>query len=186
MEGGRSEVKGAWFVTLRGYVLERHGEEVLRALAEALGPEPRRILEGPLASDWYPEEVLQEMLAVAHRLVTDGDDERFVRFIEGCTEQGVTRFFSVLIQLSSPGFILSKVPFMWERVRRGPGRVEVARVDDGSRVYYRRFPFFDDVRYRLLTVGSLRAVVRRCTGTEPEVAIHHWAPDECVVDVKHD
>lgn len=184
-DGGEHEVKGAWFVTARSYVLEHHGEETLRAIAERLEEEHRHVVEDPVASEWYPEELLQETLAAANQVVAEGDGNRFLEFIEGCTEQGVSRFFSVLIQLSSPGYVMSKVPFMWERIRRGPGFVEVEEREDGSRLHYQRFPYFDDFLYRMLTVGSLHAVVRRCTGTEPDVQILEWSSDSLLVHVHH-
>lgn len=183
---GPSEVKGAWFVTARSYVLERHGDVALREIAEAVAEERRRAVLEPIASVWYPEEWLQETLAAAHRVVAGEDEHEYVRFIEGCTEQGVSRFFSVLIEISTPAFILSKVPFMWDRIRRGPGEVTVSRNDVGSRIHYQKFPYFEDPLYRLLTVGSLRAVVRRCTGAEPDVRVVSHTNDACLVDVHHD
>lgn len=182
---GRSEVKGAWFVTARSYVLERHGDAVLREIAESVGKEQQPAVLEPIASEWYPEEWLQQTLAAAHRIVAGGDEQEYVRFIEGCTEQGVSRFFSVLIEISTPSFILSKVPFMWDRIRRGPGQVTVSQEPTGSRIHYEKFPYFADPLYRLLTVGSLRAVVRRCTGAEPDVRIVDFSDDACTVDVHH-
>ena len=183
---GQSEVRGAWFVTARSYVEARWGTETLAQIAEGVTEDRRRAVTDPIASEWYPEEWLQDTLAAAHRIVAKGDRDAFIEFIEGCTEQGVSRFFSVLIELSKPAFILSKVPFMWDRVRRGPGRVVVSARDRGTRLHYSRFPYFGDPLYRMLTVGSLRAVVRRCTGEEPDVRIVDFSDDECVVDVLHD
>lgn len=180
------EVKGVWFVTARSFVLEHHGEETLRGIRDWIDPAYRHVVEEPIASEWYVEAALQQTLAAANQVVAAGDKDRFVEFIEGCTEQGVSRFFSVLIQLSTPAFIMGKVPFMWERIRRGPGFVEVEATDDGSFIHYQRFPYFDDFLYRMLTVGSLRAVTRRCTGTEPDVRVLEWGPDELQVLVRHD
>lgn len=185
-ERGQHEVKGVWFVTARSYVLEHHGEEVLEGIRDWVDPSFRHVVEEPIASEWYPEGMLQQTIAGANQVVAQGDRDRFLRFIEGCTEQGVSRFFSVLIQLSTPAYIMSKVPFMWERIRRGPGFVEVEGRDDGSLLHYQRFPYFGDFLYRMLTVGSLHAVVRRCTGTEPDVRILEWQDDELIVHVVHD
>lgn len=185
-DGNEHQVKGVWFVTARKFVLEHHGADALQALADAVDPSIRGVIEEPIASEWYAEEALQQTLAAANQVLAGGDRGRFLRFIEGCTEQGVTRFFSVLIQLSTPAYIMSKVPFMWERIRRGPGFVQVEERDDGSLLHYQRFPYFDDPLYRWLTVGSLRAVVRRCTDTEPDVEILHWQSDELEVLVRHD
>lgn len=182
----RSEVEGVWFVVARSHVLERHGAAALEAIAERLDPVDRFAVQDPIASEWYPEETLQRALAAAWEVLAERDGERFLRFVEDCTERGVTRFFSVLIQLSTTAFILSKVPFLWERVRRGSARVQVVPIDGGSEIRHSGFPYFGDELYRLLTVGSLRAVVRRCTGEEPQVEITSFGRDHCTVAVLHD
>ena len=89
--------------------------------------------------------------------------------MEGCTEIGVSRFFRVLLRLSTPGFVLRQVPTMWRHIRRGRGEVRVREEDGAFVLEYSDFPWFADPLYEHLTVGSVRALVRIATGKAPTI-----------------
>ena len=163
-----SEVKGAWFVSARTY-LAAEPDALERVLAEVPALH-REALAEPSASRWYPEAALQETLG-AFRRTRCRDVAGFVDMIDACTVIGTSRFFRALLSLSTPAFVLRRVPAMWKQIRRGQGAVTVTTEEGEARLAYRDFPYFDDENYRLLTVGSLRAVVRISTGAAPIVQI---------------
>ncbi len=163
-----SEVKGAWFVSAHAFLAAEPGA-LERVLAEV--PESHRnALADPSAGRWYPEVTLQETLG-AFRRVHARTANDFVAAIDACTVIGTSRFFRALLSLTTPGFVLRRVPTMWRQVRRGPGGVTVMTDAAEALLTYENFPYFDDENYRLLTVGSLRALVRICTGAAPTVTI---------------
>jgi hypothetical protein len=169
-----SEVKGIWFVAAREYALEVHGERTFNQLLQQTPLKFREVYGAPITSAWYPEEALQEALSILHELVAQGNDARFERIVEGCTEKGIHRLFQMLLRVSSPGFALRMVPTMWRQLRRGAGHVEVEQHHGFALVRYSEFPWFSDRLYRILTTGSLRAVVRSCAsaGSHIEVLDH--------------
>jgi hypothetical protein len=169
--GDSSEIKGVWLVTARSYVLTRHGAGALQRIAEAVEPALREAVIEPLPSAWYPEELLQQALAGMRREIAEDSDDGLLAVMEGCTELGVSRFFRALLRLSSAEFVLAQVPTMWRQIRRGPGKVEVERTEHGRILHYSRFPYFDDPNYRLLTLGSLTAVLRLCTRVPPRIRL---------------
>ena len=166
-----SEVKGIWFVASRDYALEVHGRHTFEELLHKVPLKFRDIYGAPIPSAWYPEEALQEALSILHELVAQGNDARFERIVEGCTEKAIHRVFQMLMTVSSPGLVLRMVPTMWRQLRRGAGHVDVEQHDGHTLVRYSEFPWFNDRLYRILTIGSLRAVVRQCTSSAPRIDV---------------
>ena len=180
------QVKGVWFTTARRYVLERHGDDTLARVAEEMPEAMRAALTAPLASLWYSEEALQQGMQAIHRVVADGDSDRFVAIMQACTELGVSHFFRALIRLGTPAMVLRKVPAMWSLIRRGPAaRIAVDADAVRAVVSYADFPYFDDPNYRSLTVGSLRAVTWICARRVPRVEIVSHARDALSVIVSY-
>jgi hypothetical protein len=163
-----SEVKGLWFVIGKRYVLETYGVRVLEECRTLLGERHGAALADPLPSQWYPEETLQQMLAVLDLVIARGDPNAFVKIIESCSLLAVNHFFRTLLRLVPPATMLRKIPTMWTLIRRGAGRVVVEAGDAHAVIRYSEFPYFDDVHYRLLTVGAIRSLLTLCTGKSAE------------------
>ncbi|MGZ3420851.1 MAG: hypothetical protein ACXWUG_11715 [Polyangiales bacterium] len=175
-----SEVKGAWFVAARAWLDERGA---LGAIARELDEDARRALLEPLPGHWYPESSLQNSLAAMRTYVAPSREE-YVDALDACTVIGISRFFRALLRVASPGFVVRQVPTMWKQIRRGAGHVAVDSANGRARVSYTAFPYFADENYRLLTEGSLRAVVRTCTGKNPRVLISRATDDALDVDIR--
>lgn len=181
----RNEVKGVWFVTARDYVAERHGQARLDAMVQRMGPQMGPTLADPAVSAWYPEGHLQAMLRALDAELAAGDPDRFVDEIVGCSEQGMGRFFRSLARLASPGFVLRQSPTTWKMLRRGPGTMQAQRVDGGTLIRYREFPYFHDPLYRLMAVGTVQSLVEVSTGARVAVEVAHWAASELDLAVSH-
>jgi hypothetical protein len=166
-----SEVKGIWFLATRDYALEAHGTRTFDHLLDAVPPAQRDVLAAPIASAWYPEAALQEVLSALHEVVAQGNDARFERIVEACAQKGVHRFLQMLLRITSPGLMLRMVPTMWRQIRRGAGHVEVEQHDGHAIVRYSEFPWFRDRLYRILTTGSLRAVVGRSAQASARIEV---------------
>jgi hypothetical protein len=163
----QSEVKGLWFVVARRYLIDKHHPELPYRMAELVAPELRQAILDPMRSAWYPEACLQEFMRAFDELVTRGDKKRLIATFEECTLNGVHRFFQALLRLTSPDFLLKKTPVLWNYVRRNQGSVSVEADENRAVVKYVDFPYFDDVRYRLLALGTLRPLATLCGGTNP-------------------
>ncbi len=172
-----SEVKGVWFVTARSYVLAHGGAPALEALLGYMDREHHEAITEPLASAWYPERALGQALAGMRQTLAGGDASEFREIMEECTRIGVNRFFRVLIRVSAPAFVLRQVPTMWRMIRRGDGDVVVEPTAGGTLIHYSGFPCFDDANYRLMTKGSLAALVRLCTQKPPLVDVVDYGRD---------
>lgn len=179
-----NEVKGVWFVTARRFVLERHGPKSWEQIVERVPEEYRDALWDPLASEWFPESVLQGALRGMDEVLAESNEAEFASVVEECTRLAIHSFFRVLLRLSTPGFVLRQVPTMWKHIRRGPGRVRIESRDEDVVVRYSDFPYFDDRRYRVLTTASLRSLVRLTTKRQPEIDIVEAARDRLSVSVR--
>lgn len=168
---GHSEIKGVWLVTAKSWVLGQRTVAELNAVARHVDPAMRSALTDPLPSEWYPEETLQQVLRGMRSVLAEDSDSRFLELMRQCTRIGVNRFFRALLRLGSAQFVLRQVPTMWRQIRRGTGRVEVETESNRIQLRYRDFPYFDDPNYRLLTLGSLGAVVELCTSSQPSVSL---------------
>jgi hypothetical protein len=180
-----SEVKGLWFTVGRRYILERYGAETLDAIVSRLGDRHGPVFADPLPSEWYPEETLQQTLAVLDVVVANGDATAFVDILEECSLLAVHHFFRALLRLVPPQTMLRKVPTMWTLIRRGVGRVSVDADETHAVVTYSEFPYFDDVHYRLLTLAAIRSLMTLCGTKHARVAIAGHTHDSLTVEVAY-
>lgn len=181
----QSEVKGLWFVVASRHITDRYGPELPYRIAELVAPELRPAILTPMRSAWYPEECLQESLRAFDQLVTRGDRKRLIATFEECTLNGVHRFFQALLRLTSPDFLLRKTPVLWNYVRRNQGNLTVETNEHRAIIRYTDFPYFDDVRYRLLALGTLRPLATLCGGTNPRAEEIGYGKDWLTVEVTY-
>jgi len=179
----RCEVKGVWFVSLREWLEANVAREVTQKINARLSPANREAMTDTLPSAWYAEEALAEALRATDAEVTHGDREALLDLIDACTQVGLSRFFKVLLRLATPRFVLLQVPTMWRQIRRGTGRVSAVPVADGIELRYTAFPYFSEPLYELLTIGSVRALMRTCTESTPELRIVHRSRDALTLRV---
>lgn len=183
-QGQDSEVKGIWFVSMRAW-LDQHASDAQRKeLVASLSPPYRASFAEPLVSEWYPEAMLEEALHATYEVVAVRDRARFLSIMEECTEIGVNRFFRLLLRMSSLSFVTKLVPTMWKQIRRCRGGVTVEIEGDRARLAYGDFPRFGDPLYELMTVGSLRALLRISTGREPVVEVDARNAEGLVVSIR--
>ena len=179
-----SEVKGLWFVVAQRFLIERHPPGLPQKMAALVDEPHREAILAPLRSAWYPEATLQQFMAAYDELVTHGDQRKLVLAFEECTLQGAHRFFQALLRLTSPDFLLKRTPVLWSYVRRNQGYVTVDADADHAVVHYHDFPYFDDARYRLLALGTLRSLATLCGGTNPRAEVLSYGRNWLDVDVK--
>jgi hypothetical protein len=180
-----SEVKGLWFTVGRKYILESYGQETLELCVARLGERHGAVLAEPLSSAWYPEETLQQTLGVLHVVVAQEDTELYVRIMEECSLIAVHTFFRALLRLVPPPTMLRKIPKMWTLIRRGAGQVTVDADETHAVVRYSEFPYFDDVNYRLLTLGAVRSLMTLCGARQARVELAAHTHDSLAVDVAY-
>jgi hypothetical protein len=180
---GEPRAKGVWFVTARRQLLDTHGEDGLRRVATCMGEDHAYALLEPLASAWYPETSFQRAMAAVADEVCGSDPERFVDFIEACTVQGINRFLRIILSMTSPAYVLTKMPVFWARHRQHNGRLDVEIAGRRARLSYVGFPFFADRNYRLCVRGMLRKTLQVSSGVRPEVTVRDYATDRLLVEV---
>lgn len=178
-----AEVKGAWFVTARRVILDQHGVGGLARVRASLGEDHAGSLAAPVASAWYPEAALQRALEAVNVDLCGGDPERLSAFVEACTVVGINRFLRAVLSLSSPAYVLAKMPTFWSRHRRNNGKLVVDIAARTSRLSYTGFPFFDDPTYRIFIRAIIRRTMEITSGERPEVTVRDYARDRLTLDV---
>jgi hypothetical protein len=118
-------------------------------------------------------------------LVTHGDQRKMILAFEECTLQGVHRFFQAMLRMTSPDFLLRRTPVLWSFVRRNQGSLTVEADEQRAIVHYVNFPYFDDVNYRLLALGTLRPLATLCGGTDPRAEVLGHGRDWLDVEVRY-
>jgi hypothetical protein len=172
-----SYVKGMWFVAGRRFIEREHGEDALARVLAAIPEEHREALAEPMASDWYPEGALGACLRASREAIGGDSDTGMLGVIEGCTMEGIQRFWSIALRVTSTHFAVRMLPASWRHIRRGPGRLEVVMEGERAVVRYSLFPYFGDINYRLLVLGTLRPLMRISTGTRAQVEIVGYGDD---------
>jgi len=172
-----SYVKGMWFVAGRRFIAREYGEAGLARVVAAVPEEHREAIMEPVTSDWYPEGALGASLRATRDTLGGGSDAGALEVIEGCAVEGINRFWSVALRVTSTQFAIRMLPVTWQHMRRGPGKMDVVLEPDRAVVRYSSFPYFDDVNYRLLVLGTLRPLMRVSTGTRAQVEIVGYGTD---------
>lgn len=180
-----SEVKGLWFVVARRYLLQSYGPEKLAECVAHLGEPYGTVLSDPLPSAWYPEEALQATLRTLDEVVVHGNPAELVSALEQCSLLAVHTFFRALLRLVPAPTMLRKVPTMWNLIRRGVGKVTVTADDRAATVQYAQFPYFDDERYRLLTLAAIQSLMVLCGRRDAEVTLGAHTRDSLTVHVAY-
>lgn len=177
-----SEVKGAWFVSARGSLVDADGPDAIEDIASRMRHHAEALRE-PLPGTWYPEAALAEMLRAMDAYL--GHDEAvFEARIVDATRRGVNTFFRLVLAMTSPAFLLGRVPTLWSLLRRNDtARIKVESEAGASTIHYRDFPWFVEPLYRTMTVGTLRGIVEINTGRRPEAAIVDAGSDHLSVRV---
>jgi hypothetical protein len=177
------QAKGVWFVTARRHLLDVYGESMLARVARRMGEEHASTLLEPRPSAWYPELSFQSAVGAVMEETCDGDPERFVDFIEACTVLGINRFLRVILSMTSPTYVLTKMPVFWARHRQHNGRLTVDIGERRALLHYTEFPFFSDPNYRICVRGILRKTLEISSGVRPEVTVRDYGQDRLLVEV---
>jgi hypothetical protein len=183
----RSEVKGIWFVTARRYVLQEHGDDVLHRFLAGVPAIWREEVADPIASRWYPEDMLRDSLEVFHAVVANGEDAAFSRAIERCSVLGVHWFVQMLVSIATPAYLLRLMPTTLALTRRGPVRVTVQVGEAAEKKATLRFtgqPYATDPRYMLSTPAIIRGVVGLCVGPTVTAELSYVDASTHVCDVR--
>jgi hypothetical protein len=179
-----SEVKGAWLVTARRYVMQDHGADAFARYVESAPEASREALRDPVLSRWYPETVMRDALEAFYRVVAQRDPDKFTTAMERCTVLGVNWFVQVLVSVSTPRYLLRLLPAALRQLRRGSVRMTV---DVGEREATLRFlnhPFSDHPCYRLATPAILRAILGLCVGQTARATLVEFDATTQVVDLR--
>jgi hypothetical protein len=163
--------------------LDRHGEAGVARVVRALGDDYGFLLTDPIASEWYPETSLQRSLGAVSTVTCEREPEKFCEFIEACTVFGINRLLRIVLALSSPAYVLAKMPALWARHRRNNGALSVEIRTRSARLSYSSFPFFDDANYRIMIRGILRKALEMSSGERPDVIVRDFTRDCLTVDM---
>jgi hypothetical protein len=168
-----NEVKGAWLVTARRYILQEHDAATFDRYVLA-APEPSRdAMRDPSVSRWYPESVMHDALESFFREVSQRDAEEFTRGMERCTVLGTHWFVQMLVSVSSPPYLVRLLPAALRQLRRGPVRLHVELGDREATLRFTNHPYSDHPCYRLATPAILRALLRLSAGQSARATMAH-------------
>ena len=180
-----SQVKGLMIFTLKRYILEEHGEHVFERYAASAPEETRDAIRDPLPSRWYPEVVMRDAVEACHRAVCNGSDTLFSHAMEKGATLGTHWFFRMLVQVTSPRYLVRLMPTALRQMRRGSVKLDVELRDTDATLRVTDHPFADHPLYRLATPAILGGLVRICTpsgrvilvdyGPTTQVVLVQWA-----------
>ena len=178
-----SEVKGAWLMTARRYILQDHGEEIFARYVEAAPEESRDALAEPVVSRWYPETVMRDALEAFYREVAHRDAEKFTRAMERCTVLGTHWFLQVLVSVTTPRYLLRLLPTALRQLRRGSVRMVVDVRENAATLRVTHHPFADHPCYRLATPAIMRSTLSLCVGQSARAVLTEYDATTQVVEL---
>jgi hypothetical protein len=164
-------VKGVWFVTARRYLVESHGASTLHDVARSMKEVHRPMLLEPLPSEWYPEDAFQDALSAVMLKLARQDMHRFAEFIEGCTVLGVNLFLRILLTITSPSFLMRKMPVLSRQYRQNDWECIVDAQEHAATLEWRGCPYLADRNYRMYMVAMLVKCTELCTKRRPTIEV---------------
>ena len=178
-----SEVKGAWFMTARRYVLQEHGEETFARYVAALPERSRAAVSEPVVSRWYPEDAMHDALEAFFQEVVDRDAVKFCAAMERCAVLGTHWFLQILVSVTTPRYLLRLLPSALRQMRRGTVRLVVDAREDSATLRFTNHPYADHPCYRLATPAILRAILRLCVGQSARATMTSYDATTQVVEL---
>jgi hypothetical protein len=109
----------------------------------------------------------------------------FCEFIEACTVLGVHSFFRILLRITSPAYLLQKMPVITAQYRRNDWTCEVDANEERALITYRNCPYVADRIYRLYAATMIMKVVELCTNERPAVEVAGHGPDWMTLRVQY-
>ena len=140
-------VKGAMIVSRLRFVRERHAEEGVRRLLEAVTAATRAGLEGRvLPTDWVPYDVFVDMSLAIDRLFGSGDLALCLELGRHSAEVNLPTLYRLFYRLGSPIYIFRRAAQLWNAhydsgqlaaMEEGPGaaRLEIIGFERPHRVH---------------------------------------------------
>ena len=179
-----SEVKGAWFITARRYILQDHGPEVLARYVEAAPVASREAMRRsrsspggtrsrPCTTPWRR----------SSRRSRGATPPRFTSGMERCAVLGTHWFLQILVSASTPRYLIRLLPAALRQVRRGSVRVVVDVRDATATLRFINQPFSDHPCYRMATPAILRAILRLCVGQSARATLTQFDSTNQVVEL---
>jgi hypothetical protein len=179
----RSEVKGVWFVTAKRYLLEDYGQQMFDRYVAGVPEAHRELVREPLASRWYPEDMMRDAMAAFYAEVSRGNDAVFTAAMERCAVLGIHWFLQLLLSVTTPRYLLRLVPTALAQIRRGPVRVHIEAREGGATLRFTGQPYASDLRYRLATPAIVRSLMSVCVGQSARATLTFFDESTHVCDV---
>ena len=179
----RSEVKGVWFLTAKRYLLEDHGPELFDRYVANVPEVHREWVRDPLASRWYPEDMMRDAMASFYVEVGQGSNAAFTAARERCALLGIHWFLQLLLSVTTPRYLLRLVPTALSQIRRGPVKVHIEARENGATLRFTGQPYAADLRYRLATPAIVRSLMSVCVGQSARATLTHFDESTHVCDV---
>jgi hypothetical protein len=182
------EVKGIAFASVHHWLDETFGPPGVERLCRGLAPETAAAIRRPMPSVWYDEGVHADMLHGIYRDVCDGDETRYRQVIEAVTTIGLKRFARLILSMTTPAFVIHRLPTLWRILRRGPATVGVREVSGMFRVTYDHFEYFDDETYHGYLIAVVRAIILVPTEVKPDIVVSGFTPTRLTLQIslRHD
>ena len=122
-----------------------------------------------MRSEWYPECYASSRASKSTATSSCGaTSDECSPPSRTARSRACNRFFEVLLRLTTPRFVMRcRPPPSWKYVRRGQGMIHVEADDERAICRYVDFPYFDDVNYRLLALGTIRLLASPLRRDEP-------------------
>ena len=127
-----ANVKGASITARLRFVRERHGEDGLRRLLDAVPAGTRAALAArPMPQEWIPYDVFVDLCVAADRLFGRGDLALSVEMGRHAAEVNLPTLYRIFYKLGNPGYILRRAAQLWS-VHYDSGRLAVIEEGRGA------------------------------------------------------
>lgn len=168
------EVKGLVLETVRDYVLDKYGKKKWNELMYLLPRRTSEVFESPEITEWYPESEMRRFTHLAHELLADDDDQKFMALTHAVALSGINRFFRMIPTLTSNRFVLRQIPTLFRRIRRGTATVKTETKGNMVLIHYEDYRYCRDRMYRMMALASCQAATFAATGNTPLGEVSRW------------
>lgn len=117
-EVAQAQAKGTGVMSSVKWIRETYGPEVLQKVRRALSPETARVVDNPLAVQWYPVSVLDELWLGLRQHVHEGNEAAFERAMieqgKFIADDNLSTVFRVLLSfMGTPEQMFRSFPRLW-------------------------------------------------------------------------
>jgi len=160
VEEGMAKIKGIALVASRDYLIKKFGINRVKKAVSTLSKEYQKYILKPIATEWYPEDVIVESFRTIQREFKIHSKVEVEETIKEGTLFLINRYLRKFIKIDDPEHYICLIPATWSFLH-DTGDVQILEKSSNRvKLKYIDFPYINDPLYKRVILGTLLSALK--------------------------